>query len=294
MSRAAATMIGFSAALMWAMLALLTASTGHVPPFQLAAMTFFVGGLLGLLSWPFRPGAARALLSGWRVWALGVGGLFGYHFAYFSALRLAPPVEASLIAYLWPLLLVLFSAMLPGERLGLHHLAGTVIALAGAALVIGGGNAAAMTGNFGTGHALALLCALIWSGYSVISRRFGQVPTDAVSGFCLVASLLSLIAHVLFEETVWPQNATQWLCVLSLGLFPVGAAFYAWDLGVKRGDIMVLGAASYASPLLSTLALVLAGHAAFGWPVAAACLLITAGAVLAAKDMLFPRRIATP
>jgi drug/metabolite transporter (DMT)-like permease len=47
--------------------------------------------------------------------------------------------------------------------------------------------------------------------------------------------------------------------VLALGIGPVGAAFFTWDIGMKRGDIQLLGVASYAAPLLSTLALVAAG-----------------------------------
>jgi len=117
MSRRAATLVGLIAVLMWALLALLSAASGDVPPFQLAAMTFLIGGLLGVASWPFRPGAIASLAQNWRVWALGVAGLFGYHFVYFSAIRAAPPVEVSLLAYLWPLFLVVFSALLPGERL---------------------------------------------------------------------------------------------------------------------------------------------------------------------------------
>ena len=111
---------------------------------------------------------------------------------------------------------------------------------------------------------------------------------------CLASAILSGICHLLLEETVWPQGSTQWLAVLALGLFPVGAAFYTWDLGVKRGDIMVLGAMSYASPLLSTLILLAAGYAAAHWSVAVACLLITAGAIVAAKDMLFRRKRRKP
>ena len=86
-----------------------------------------------------------------------------------------------------------------------------------------------------------------------------------------------------------PQGAGQWLAVLGLGLMPVGAAFYAWDHGVKRGNIQVLGAASYAAPLLSTLVLIATGFAEPSLSILAACLLITAGAVLAAKSLLFGR-----
>ena len=218
---------------------------------------------------------------------VGVGGLFGYHLVYFSAIRAAPAVEVSLLAYLWPLFLVLLSALLPGERLRIHHVIGVVLGLAGAILVITRGEGTALANGIGTGHVLAFACAFIWSGYSVLSRRLGAISTDAVTGFCLVTALLSLIFHLLFEQTVWPEDAQQWLAVIGLGLFPVGAAFYAWDYGVKNGDIMVLGATSYVSPLLSTLILVASGFAAAHWSIALACLLITAGAVIAAKDMLF-------
>ena len=290
MNRTLGTVVGFAAVLMWSVLALLSAASGAVPPFQLAAMTFLVGGLIGAATWPFRPHALGALAQGWRVWALGVGGLFGYHFVYFSAIRAAPAVEVSLIAYLWPLFLVVFSALLPGERLRLHHLIGVACGMAGAVLVITKGEALSREGGFSHGHALAFGCAFIWSGYSVLSRRFAAVSTDVVAGFCLVTAVLAGISHLLFETTVWPVGLSQWLAVAGLGLLPVGAAFYAWDYGVKRGDIMVLGAASYASPLLSTLVLLAAGYATSHWSIAAACILITAGAVIAAKDMIFKSR----
>lgn len=289
MSRKAATAVGFLAVVMWAALALFTAASGHVPPFQLAAMTFLVGGLMGVASWPFRPGAAAALKQDWWVWALGVGGLFGYHFAYFSAIRAAPPVNVSLIAYLWPLLLVVLAGLLPGERIRPHHLVGVALGLAGAALIVTRGQGFHLAPEHLKGHLVAFLCPLIWSTYSVLSRRFADVPTDTVVGYCLASGFLSLLCHLAFETTVWPQGPVQWLAVLGLGLFPVGAAFYTWDYGVKNGDIMVLGAASYASPLLSTLLLVATGYAEPGWAVLAACLLIVAGAVVAAKDMLFRR-----
>ena len=91
----------------------------------------------------------------------------------------------------------------------------------------------------------------------------------------------------MFEKTVWPESAGQWLAVLTLGVGPVGAAFYAWDVGMKRGDIRVIGAASYATPLLSTGFLILAGYAQATTTLAIAALLIAGGGLIAAKDMLF-------
>jgi drug/metabolite transporter (DMT)-like permease len=282
-----ATFVGFLAVAMWALLALLTDSTGDVPAFQLTAMTFAIAALCGLASWLFRPGAWRELKVSFSAWLVGVGGLFGYHFVYFTALENAPAVDASLIAYLWPLFIVLGSALMPGERLRWHHVVGALLGLAGAAMIVTKGGSVSFEAQYAFGYAMAFACALLWSTYSLLSRRLSKVPTDAVTGFCAVTALLALLCHLAFEQTVWPADFGQWLSVALLGLLPVGAAFFAWDYGVKRGNIQILGAASYASPLLSTIVLVLAGRTPLTFSIVLACLLITFGAVLASKDMIF-------
>ncbi|WP_179378176.1 aromatic amino acid exporter YddG [Jannaschia marina] len=284
MGQTTATLAGFGAIVLWALLALFTTFSGDVPPLQLLAMCFAIGGALGGLAGLRRRGW-RAWRQPLRVWALGVGGLFGYHLLYVLALRNAPAVQASLIAYLWPLLIVLFSAL--GAGLRPHHLIGALLGLAGAALIVTGGQGVSLSSEYATGYAIALVAAFFWSSYSVLSRRFASVPTDAVTGFCLATALLSALAHLGLEETVRPAGI-EWLAILGLGLGPVGLAFFLWDIGVKRGDLPVLGAASYAAPLLSTLVLIAAGQAELTWVVAVACLLITAGAALAAKDMIWP------
>lgn len=286
---ARATLIGFTAVAMWALLAMLTAASGAVPPFQLSAMTFAIGTLVGLVARAFQP-APKGLKIPLQVWIIGIGGLFGYHFFYFTALRAAPAVEASLIAYLWPLLIVLGSALMPGERLRWFHLAGALLGLAGTALIVTKGSGVAFEARYAFGYLMAAVCAVLWSAYSLLSRRFPAVPTNIVTWYCLATALLSLLCHLLLEDTVWPQGATQWLAVLGLGLMPVGAAFYTWDHGVKHGNIQVLGAASYAAPLLSTLVLIAAGAAEPSLRIVAACLAITGGAVLASKSMLFGRK----
>ena len=289
-SRRAATAIGFCAVLLWASLATLTAASGAVPPFELLALTFGIGGLAGLGLWAVRPAAAKALRQPWPVYLLGVGGLFGYHACYFIALRNAPVVEAGLINYLWPLLIVVFSALLPGERLKWQHIAGCILALAGAVLVVTKGQGFNFDAAYLPGYTAALVAAVIWGAYSVLSRRLPHVPSDSITGFCLVTAILAAAVHFAIEPTVWPANAWQWAAVAGLGLGPVGLAFYVWDVGVKHGDIQVLGAASYSAPLLSTALLVLSGYAAYSSTILIACLLITAGAVLAASDLLFSRR----
>ena len=293
MTRRSATAIGFCAVLLWASLAVLTAASGAMPPFQLLAVTFGIGGIAGVLLWIFRPSAAKAIRQPWPVYLLGVGGLFGYHAAYFIALRHAPVVEAGLINYLWPLLIVVFSALLPGERLKWQHIAGCILAFAGAVLVVTRGQGFNFNPAYIPGYLAALFAAVTWGIYSVASRRFAHVPSDAITGFCLVTALLAALVHVVIEPTIWPENFWQWAAILGLGLGPVGLAFYVWDVGVKHGDIQVLGAASYSAPLLSTAILVLTGYAAYSNTLLIACVLITAGAVLAASELLFRRNLAS-
>jgi drug/metabolite transporter (DMT)-like permease len=279
-SRQQATAIGFSAVLMWSLLALFTIGSAPVPPLLLNAICFGIGGLIGLI-WTARTGFGVLRGVGWKVYAFGTIGLFGYHFLYFTAFRLSPTAETGLIAYLWPLFIVLMSGLLPGERLRAPHVIGALIAFAGAALIVLGRGDGASGSTLGM--ALAFVCALTWAAYSVLSRRLGEVPTESVTVFCLATAALSVVAHLALEETVWPVGATGWAAVLALGLGPVGAAFFTWDIGMKRGDIQLLGVGSYAAPLLSTLALVVAGIARPTWTIVLAAVLIAAGAALAAR-----------
>jgi drug/metabolite transporter (DMT)-like permease len=285
MSPRTATLIGLSAIVMWSLLAVLTVATGKIPAFQLAAMTFAIGAVVAFASFLFRPAAFGALKQPLVAWVVGVGGLFGYHALYFLALRFAPPAEAGLLNYLWPLLIVLFSSLLPGERLLSHHIIGALLGLAGTVLLLMGGGGSGFEAGQLPGLAAAFIAAFVWASYSVMSRRLKAVPTDAVAGFCLATAVLAAIVHVLVEKTVWPETPGQWLAIIALGVGPVGAAFFTWDIGMKRGDIRVLGAASYATPLLSTAFLILAGFARPTATIAVAAILIAGGGLIAAKDM---------
>ncbi|WP_170510485.1 aromatic amino acid exporter YddG [Ruegeria arenilitoris] len=286
MTKNRATAIGFVAVLLWALLALFTVGSAPTPPLLLNAICFTIGGTLGLI-WTWHSGGLGQLKQvSWKVFTFGTVGLFGYHALYFSALRMAPAAEAGLIAYLWPLLIVLFSGLLPGETLRLGHLLGACLGFSGAALIITGGGTAGFQAEHLPGYALALLCALTWSGYSVLSRRLGQTPTSSVAVFCWLTAIASWILHFSLEQTVWPPDALAWMSTVSLGLGPVGLAFYVWDIGVKHGDIQMLGTSSYAAPLLSTLVLVVAGIATPSWTLAIAALLVTGGAAIAARASL--------
>jgi drug/metabolite transporter (DMT)-like permease len=280
------TLSGLAAIGLWSVFALFTAGTGSIPPFQLSALTFTLASLVGIAVIFWSGKGFGVLRQPPLAWAIGIYGLFFYHALYYAALKLAPPAEAGLVAYLWPLLIVLMTAFLPGESLSKRHVIAATLGFAGV-LVLGLGKGSADGTGVGfnpaywKGYVAALGCAFIWSSYSVLSRTQASVPTEAVTGFCLATAVLSAICHLLFETAIWPQTTSQWLCIIGLGLGPVGAAFFLWDHGMKRGDIRLLGTASYAAPVISTILLVLAGFASAHWTLALACLLIVGGAVIA-------------
>jgi drug/metabolite transporter (DMT)-like permease len=279
---ARATLLGVAAVCLWSTLAVLTRAASRLPPFELTALSFGIAALFFALKWLIAGDDPRAFLAvPPAAWAVGVGGLFGFHLLYFIALRLAPAVQANLINYLWPLLIVLFAAS--GERLRTSHVLGALAGLAGTVVLVGGGGAG-FDPNYVLGYGAAFAAAVVWAGYSVLSRRLARVSSDAVGGFCALTALLALVCHVAFEPTWWP-TAAGWWAVLGLGLGPVGAAFFLWDVGVKRGNLRVLGTAAYLAPFLSTLLLVGFGHARLTVDVAIAGLLIVGGAVIGSYEM---------
>ena len=286
----AATWIGSISVLLWGTLALLTKlSGGEIPEFQLMAMTFGIAFLLMMGRWGLAGHTGiRYTRQPLIAWCIGIGGLFGYHFAYFKAMTLAPAVDVSLLAYLWPLLIVLLSALLPGERLRAHSIVGALLALLGCWLLISR-QAGGIVWEYLPGYLVALACALIWSSYSVLSRWVRSVPTDAVGWFCGVTALLAFGCHVLWEETVWPSGWRQWVGVVGLGLGPVGIAFFTWDYGVKHGNIQLLGTLAYSAPLISVVLLILAGYGEATIAVVSASVLIVLGSLVA--GWVRPRKV---
>ena len=258
---------------MWAGLALL-AMTGGVPPFQLLCVA---ASAVAALVW-LAHGENRCAKCACRRSGCSAGGLFGYR----------PPISPSCATRQWSRRLIalltavddLFGAV-TGRTLARHHLLGAGLGFAGA--VLRSAAAASVSRRVTAPATRRRKPARIWSSYSVLSRRVGEIPTGAVGGFCLAAAVLALPAHLIFETTQWPRDVWQWLAVLGLGLGPVGGAFFTWDIGVKRGDIQVLGALAYGAPLLSTVLLVATGWTAVSWPLAAACALIVGGGLVAAR-----------
>jgi len=279
-------LFGILAILLWSTLAVLAVLSGDIPPFELVAISFFVASFVGLFMLKKQKHSLKKLLEVPKLsWVIGISGLFGYHFFYFFAIQSAPAVEANLINYLWPLLIVLFSSFLPNEKLRWFHIVGSLLGLLGAFLLVSKNGSLEFKDEYINGYIYAVIAALIWSSYSVISRKFSHVPTYSVTGFCISTAVLSLICHLLFEVTVIP-TFTQLFAIILMGLGPVGGAFYVWDYGMKSGDIKILGSLAYFTPLLSTFLLILFSLASMNKTITIACFLIMLGSMISSKELL--------
>jgi drug/metabolite transporter (DMT)-like permease len=242
-----------AAVLMWASLATLAANLSHLPPLLLTGLGLLVGSVISL---PLSGFSIKRIWPEPKVLLLGVYGLFGYHAALFAGLQNAPTVQANLVNYLWPLLIVLLAPLIVrGTRLRLRHIAASIVGFTGAALAILSG--AQITGGFEIGYLFALMAAVIWSTYSLGLRAIGKFETSAVGAFGLIAGLLAIGAHVLFEEPAI-ISGTDLLPLALLGLGALGASFYFWAYALQNGDAQRVGLIAFFTPVLSTLMLVLA------------------------------------
>lgn len=279
------TVIGSVSIILWGILALLSQLAGPVPPFQLLAMTFGIAFGVMLFKWGiFKQSITDFIKQPLLAWLIGVGGLFGFHLCYFFAISHAPVVDVSLISYLWPLLIVLFAAFLPNEKLFIRHIIGALIALLGCWLLINNNNTNLST-QYITGYIAAMCCALIWSSYSVASRFVKEVPTDAVGLFCGCVALLATVCHLLWEESSWQFSSQQWLSIVGLGIGPVGIAFFTWDHGVKHGNLQLLSVLAYSTPLISTFILIVFNQAEATTSIILASIAIVLGALVASLDL---------
>jgi drug/metabolite transporter (DMT)-like permease len=281
-----ANVLAMGAIVLWGGLAWLGVRLSTMPPFLLVGTALTVAGLLASPTW-------RQWRVPLRVLALGVYGLFGFHFFLFVALRLAPPLQANLINYLWPLLIVLLAPLfVRGASLSRWHVLGGALGFAGALLAItngrwsGGASLADASSSVAWGFAAALFSAFIWATYSLLGQRLRQrgtmFPTAAVGLFCLVSGLLALLCHALLEAP-YAFKASDIAPMAALAIGPMGTAFFLWDAALARGDARVIGTLAYLTPLISTCLLGLDDPSRFGWPIVIALLLVVGGAVIGTR-----------
>ena len=267
------------AVILWASLAALGSLLSHIPPLLLTAIGLLIGSLVAL---PVSRFQWRKLVVRPKILLLGVYGLFGYHAALFAALQNAPAVQANLVNYLWPLLIVVLAPLFfSSSQLTLRKTLGAISGFAGASLAILSGSQ--LTGGFEFGYIYGLVAALIWSTYSLATKKFSEFPTAAVGTFGFLAGLLALLAHAVFEEPI-ELAPGDWPLLLALGFGALGGAFYLWDYALKRGDPQRIGLIAFLTPLLSTLMLIVATGTTPSILLLLSAALIVGGALVGSKE----------
>lgn len=239
------------AVILWGSLAALGATLSHIPPFLLTGIGLLIGSLVAL---PVSKFNLKKLKASPKAIAVGVSGLFGYHAALFAGLQNAPSVQANLVNYLWPLLIVVLAPLfIPGTPLTMRHILAAIGGFVGAGMAILSG--AELVSGFAIGYVFAMLAAIIWASYSLLSKRV-PFETSAVGLFAAVAGLLSLAIHFWFEPSA-TIVAGDWLLLIALGFGPLGASFFLWDYALKHGNPQRIGLTAFLTPLISTTLLLL-------------------------------------
>jgi drug/metabolite transporter (DMT)-like permease len=278
-AKSSGTLFALAAILIWSTLALISTRLTHLSAFLILGVAFLISGSISL----FRRKAWRVPLITLLV---GVAGIFGYHFLYFNAFTLAPAIEANLINYLWPMLIVVLSPVfLHGYQLGWRHIIAGLLGLVGAALIVTEGYFNIQM-QYLSGYLLAFGAAIVWSSYSLLTKRLPPFGTETISVFCLLSGLAALGFFFLTggrPADLQLLSTKDWSLILLAGIGPLGAAFYFWDAALKRGDPRVIGSLAYLTPMLSTLNLILFAGKSISITSIAAMLLIIGGAVLGSR-----------
>jgi len=263
------------AIVLWSSLASLATLIPNVPVFLKTGIGLLIGSVIAL---PLARFQIKQLAVKPKILLLGVYGLFGYHAALFIALSTSPSVQANLVNYLWPLLIVLLAPLFSKKiKLNLRVVIGGLMGFIGASLAILSGSSS--DGLFYSGYLFAFMAAIIWSTYSLATNRIGSFPTPAVGLFALVSGILSIAMHFVFETQV-SLTSFDWMILVLLGLGPLGAAFYLWDYAIKRSNPQEIGLLSFLTPLLSTGFLLVITGQALSWLLAIAAGLIVGGSLI--------------
>jgi drug/metabolite transporter (DMT)-like permease len=249
---------GCLAVLLWSFSALYIGWTSQAPPFLLAALSSIIGSIYFFLTCLANPAKfSFAIRQKWEVWALFFSAVVFYRALYLTSLKLAPIVEANLLNYLWPLFIILFSALIDHIRLSKKVYLGAVFCFAGAVCI-----GISKKGNlsFEAGHILAIGGALTWAIYSIMTSRLSSAPIGMIGLMHVIAVCVFLVLHIVFEQTtnVWNLPLLCWIGVTGLGL-AMSLGYNLWHEAMRYGNRETLAVVGYYTPLLSTLWLILFG-----------------------------------
>jgi drug/metabolite transporter (DMT)-like permease len=285
------TAAGLAAVLLWSTTVAFSRTLGEsLGPLTGGACVYLLGGAVSFAAAAAAKGGVRRIFAMPRAYLLGCGALFvGYTLLLYAAIGLAESraavVAVGLANYLWPPLLVLLSVPVLGRKARWSRLVpGVLLAVAGTALAAASASDVALADLLrGGGEPLPVLlaaaAAAMWALYSNLARRWGPSEGSGVPVFLVATGAAFAGLRVAAGEPA-PSGWDAAPAVLYLALLPTWIAYRFWDEAMLRGDFALVSAASYFTPLLSTLVSVAVLGVPMTAPLAAAAALVTAGALL--------------
>jgi drug/metabolite transporter (DMT)-like permease len=289
-----ATLAGLLAVLFWSStIGFSRVMTESLGIYTTGMLVYILGGLLGLVVASRTPGGLKAMLAMPLRYLLICGGLVvGYMVCVYLAIGLAynnaQVIAVGLANYLWPSLIMLFSIPILGKRASLWLLPGIGMALAGTWIATVQSQESILTDLIGPAILpviLAAIAAIFWGLYSTLARKWASEQGSAVPLFLLASGLAFLLLRFLGNES-WQWNADLLLPLAYLVVFPGWLGYLLWDTAMQRGDITLVTAFSYFTPLLSTLISLLVLQVPPSPLLGLAALLVTAGAVVSKLSIL--------
>lgn len=272
MNKKRATLIGLLAVLLWStMVGFIRAVSEGLGPVGGAAMIYTLSGLLLIVTVGFpnlRTFPRKYLIAGSLLFAsyevclaLSLG---------FAATR-QQAIEVGMVNYLWPSLTILCAIIFNGQKSSLWVVPGLLLALLGVCWVLGGDqglNIAEIRQNIISSplsYALAFIGAFIWAFYCIVTAKYA----NGANGITLFVLLTALVLWGKFLLAPQPPMDFSFpvLVKLLLTAISLGFAYAAWNVGILHGNVTVLAAASYFTPVLSSAlaALVLSAPLSFSF-----------------------------
>lgn len=285
------TTLGLISLLIWSASVVLSRATSEeLGKFTAGATIYLIGGVLACLLAARKPQGIRKMISLPKKYLLVCGFLFVmYIVLFYVAIGLASSSKATvvvgLINYFWPTFIIVFSIPILGRKSNWLIFPGVIFSMIGVYLAATSDQKISLVEIFSSDnkdflpYSLAFLAAISWGLYTNFSQKFGGQGEDALPLFLLVCGIVLLVLRLFaVEHSVWSLKSIA-LTIFTI-LFPVILAYSFWDIGIRKGNAILISAASYFTPVLSTIMTGVFLGVTIENKIWLGCALVTIGAIL--------------
>jgi drug/metabolite transporter (DMT)-like permease len=234
-------------------------------------------------------GLPKLTRSQWiGTFVLGALGVFAYNLFFMGAVHRLPASRAALIIALNPVITIVISSFVFGDKLRPHRWVGILVALIGVWIVVSHGDVLSIaSAGVGLGELMMFCAVTSWALYTVIGRKVlaGLSPLAATNYAAIWGTvMLGLVAAPHIPELTADQFG--WRVVVSLlylGVFGTAIAFVWYYISIKKLGTAITSIFTNLVPVFGVLISVLL----LGEPLLAS--MLVGGAVAIAGVMMVSR-----